>query len=480
MHIAMVCTPITAWLDGHLRPAYLDGYRNNPHLGPYLLAAILDQEEFDVSVVDLTCLDTLSEGVVEKFSNYDIILFSCNSTNWPTCLLLIKWIREVYPNKIIVLGGIHATLFGEELIQRFPIDYLIRGEGEKSLPSLLRAIKNKGNLDNIPGLVCMKNGRLIRNSLPRLLSTSELDALPVPLYSHMPAHKYKTIAIESSRGCKGVCTFCAIPFQRHWRPISPKAFVDKVEALQSYLSKVEMKHFTVVDDCFTIDQKRAIDILEEVEKRGVEFHASYDARVKDFLDYEFVSRLAPYTEGVLIGAESFLPDTLRRIGKPISEKNIIACAKVAERCGISEDTVFSFIIGFPWETKSQVQENIKKISELAINYGIQIFLQWYTLIPGSQMWESFYRQGKVSISDLDDTGLLFREKWFNISSTLSIEDRLEISDIVTCIQKVIEFTKPFGSNRGAIAFTIPPYLVENQNLIEDWCVKYQQKMAKYS
>ncbi len=475
----MVCTPIAEWIDGELRPAYMDGYRNNPHLGPYLLAAVLDQAGFDISMVDLTCLDALSEEIVKIFSEYDVILFSSNSTNWPTCRLLIDWIKKEYPTKIIVLGGIHATLFGEDLIQRFPIDYIIRGEGEKSLPSLLWALDNNGKLRDVPGIVCMKNGRLILNPMPQLLDPDELNALPILLYSHMPTNKYKTVAIESSRGCKGSCTFCAIPYHKRWRPLSPLAFVDKVEALQSYLPKVEMKHFAVVDDCFTTNQKRTIDILEEVEKRGVEFRATYDARVKDFLDEEFVSRLAPYSQGLLIGAESFNPDTLRRIGKPVSEKSIINCARIVEKCGISENTIFSFIIGFPWETKSQVQENIRKISELAVNYGVRIFLQWYTLTPGSQMWDSLYKEGKVTVSDMDDIGFLIGEKWFNLSSTLSIEERLEISDMVTCIQKVIAFTKPYGSKRGDIAFIIPPYLVRNHSLTKDWCDSYQQKMGSY-
>ena len=200
MRLAMACTPMVEWYDGKLYSAYQDGYRTNPHLGPYLLAAILDQEEFDISIVDVTCLDVIDEGIAEKLSEYDVLILSCNSTNWPTCRLLIEWVKDKDPNLTIILGGIHATLFGEYLIRHFPIDYLIRGEGEKALVSLLKAIDSGRRWENVPGLVCKKNGRLIKNPLPPLLSPQELDALPIPLYSQMPPHRYKTIAIESSRG----------------------------------------------------------------------------------------------------------------------------------------------------------------------------------------------------------------------------------------------------------------------------------------
>lgn len=479
MRIAMVCTPIVEWLGEELRPAYMDSFKNNPHLGPYLLASVLMKEGFDVSLVDLICVKSIKEEIVKRFENFDVISFSCNSTNWPTCRLLIQWTKKNYPEKIIILGGIHATLFGEDLAERYPaINFLIRGEGEKSLTYLLRAIGDKEKLINVPGLVCKINGKLISNPPAPLLDSFELDMLPVPFYDQMPKGEYKTLAIESSRGCKGACTFCAIPYQRSWRPLSAKGFVDNLEALQPYIPDVEMKHFSIVDDCFTIDHERVFAILNEVEKRNIDFQATYDARVKDFLDEKLVSELAPHTRGVLLGAESFLPETLKQIRKPITDSDLLKCAANAEKYGIAEDTIFSFIIGFPWETKSQVQQNLIKISDLAVNYGIRVFLQWHTLTPGSQIWNDFYKQEKVSSLDLDEIGFLLNEKWFSISSNLSIEDRLEISDMVTCIQKVIAFTKPFGCKRGDIAFMIPPYLMKNRNLTKNWAFRYQEKMEK--
>lgn len=479
MRIAIACIPITEWLEGELRPSYMDGFKNNPHLGPYLLASVLKEEGFDVSLVDLVCVKSINEELVRRFENFDVISFSCNSTNWPTCRLLIQWTRKKYPEKIIIVGGIHATLFGEDLAKRYPmINFLIRGEGERSLPCLLRAISDKEKLVNVPGLVCKINGKLISNPPAPLLNSFELDKLPMPFYDEIPKGEYKTLSIESSRGCKGACTFCAIPYQKSWRPLSAKGFVDNVESLQSYLPDVEMKHLSIVDDCFTVDHERVFEIINEVKKRNIDFQTTYDARIKDFLNEKLVSELAPYTKGVLLGAESFLPETLKQIHKPITESNIFKCASNAEKYGIAEDTIFSFIIGFPWETKSHIQQTLAKISYLAVNYGIRIFLQWHTLTPGSQIWNDFHRQDKVSSSDLDEIGFLLNEKWFNISSNLSIEDRLEISDTVTCIQKIIAFTKPVGCKRGDIAFMIPPYLTKNRNLTESWTSRYQEKMEK--
>jgi len=481
MRIALVCTPTVEWLEEELRPTQMDSIKITPHLGPYLLASVLIKEGFDASVIDLVCLNSIKEELVKRFENFDVISFSCNSINWSTCHLLIEWTRKNYPKIIIILGGIHATLFGEDLAERYPmIDYLIRGEGERSLPSLLRAIGNKEKFVNVPGLVCKINGKLISNQPAPLLNSFELDTLPVPFYNQMPKDEYWTLAIESSRGCKGACTFCAIPYHNSWRPLSAKGFVDNIEALQPYLPDVKMKYFSIIDDCFTIDHKRVLEIINEAKKRNVDFQATYDARIKDFLDEKMVSELAPYTDSVLLGAESFLPETVKQIKKPITESEILKCASNVEKYGIAEDTVFSFIIGFPWETKSQVQQNLAKISDLIINYGIKTYIQWYVLIPGSQLWNDLQRQGIVSSLDLDEIGFMLSEKWFNRSSNFSNEDRLEILDTVTCIKNVLDLTKPHGSKKEDIAFMIPKFLVKNNNIFTSWTSRYKEKMKDCS
>lgn len=479
MRIAMICSPIIEWHEGRLVPAYMDGYRNNPHLGPYLLAAVIREAGFDVTLVDLTCVEEFRKDIVDGLSGYDVVLLSCNSTNWPTCRLLATWLKERFEGQTIVLGGIHASLFGTDVIRRSPVDYVIRGEGEKAIVPLLRAIETGRGFDSVPGLIWrQQDGQTVTNRRPPLLTTEELDRLPLPLYDAMPPQRFKTLAIESSRGCKGSCAFCAIPFRKHWRPISPGAFVDRIVAMQPYVGKVELSHFSVVDDCLTIDKDRVIAITDELDRRGVRFEGNYDARVKDFLDEEVVERLAPYTRGVLLGAESFSSSTLKRIGKSISPEDIVRCARTVERYGLAEDTIFSFIIGFPWESKRDVRENISRIVDLAFTYGVRIFLQWHTLTPGSALWAQARSKAHVTTEDLDEVGFLLGEKWFHASSTLSVEDRLDISDMIISVQKVLSFTRPFGSTRSQISFIIPPYLLRNKNLTETWRKRYEKAMSR--
>jgi anaerobic magnesium-protoporphyrin IX monomethyl ester cyclase len=457
----------------------MDGFRNNPHLGPYLLAAILERHGFDITLIDLVCCERIGLEYVKRLTNFDVLLFSCNSTNWPVTRVLIRWAKEDAPDRVVIVGGIHATLFGEALLRSAPgIDYVIRGEGEQSLPMLLRALESRADPRGVPGLLASKDGQVIANEKPPLLTPRELDDLPAPLYDQLPRGKFRTLAIESSRGCVGSCSFCAIPFRRKWRPVSAEAFVDRVERLQPYLRSVQTSRFVIVDDCFTVDRRRTCRILDEIDRRGLSFQATYDARVKDFLDEDFVRRLAPYTQGVLLGAESFLEGTLHHIRKQLTKEDIVNCAHNVAKCGLAERTIFSFVIGFPWETKDDVLANVREVANLSLEFGVRVFLQWHTLTPGSALWDECYNRGELCFEDMDDPSYYHERKWLGASTALGIDDILEICDAVICIQKVLAVSNQVASSRGDFCFTIHPFVLRHPEATEAWRDEYDRLMAR--
>lgn len=476
MRTAFVITPIIERDGDVLRPGYLDKVRSNPHLGPNLLAGILYSYSIDVTVVDLVCNESFDEQIVEQLDQYDVLFFSSNSTNWPGCGLLIRWLKSKKPSAIVILGGIHATLFAEDIIRRYPVDYIVRGEGEKVLMPLLDAIRKGIGFEDVPGLV-VKNasGGVIQNPMASLLSPQELDELPLPLYDRLTPGKYRSLTVESSRGCFGNCAFCAIPFKKSWRPMSPERFVDKIELLESARSKTLYRYFTIVDDCFTSDHDRAILISKIISDRGLDFQATFDARVKDLLNEKLVEAIAPFTKGVLIGAESFLPNTLRRIGKYIEPKSIEKCAKTMHEYGIAKDTVFSFIIGFPWESKRDIRENISQIANLVLTWGVQVYLQWHLLTPGSKLWQLALDDGHLQITDIDDVEFITSERWFRASSGLTDEELLDLSDIVFAIKKVMMITSPQGIDSNPITFMLPPHLMKRSERLNTWIEAYERR-----
>lgn len=126
---------------------------------------------------------------------------------------LAEEIKHVYPDCQIVLGGHHPTALPEQVITSAAVDFVLRGEGEISMPLLADAVKNGSGFENVPGLVMqMQTGEMIFSE-PVLVE--QLDELPLPAL-HLVKQKYyrrmgaASAVIMSSRGCPMKCAYCSV------------------------------------------------------------------------------------------------------------------------------------------------------------------------------------------------------------------------------------------------------------------------------
>jgi len=68
--------------------------------------------------------------------------------------ILSNLIKKINPEIKIILGGYTSTILAESLIEKLNIDYIIKGDAEKSFPILINSILNKkNNIKNIPNLI---------------------------------------------------------------------------------------------------------------------------------------------------------------------------------------------------------------------------------------------------------------------------------------------------------------------------------------
>ncbi len=104
-------------------------------LGLLYIAASIERRH-SVKVVDLNFECDLNE-VISGF-NPEFIGLSSFSLQVPFVVELASTIKKKYPEKKIILGGVHATIDGATILKRYPaFDYALRGEGEHSLHILL-------------------------------------------------------------------------------------------------------------------------------------------------------------------------------------------------------------------------------------------------------------------------------------------------------------------------------------------------------
>jgi anaerobic magnesium-protoporphyrin IX monomethyl ester cyclase len=157
-----------------------------------------------------------------------------------------------------------------------------------------------------------------------------------------------------------------------------------------HLERVAKGKMLVVDDSFSVDVRRTTAIGRELERRRLAVRLYWNAQVPNLLVPEMLEAMAPFTDGILVGAESFEEDTIRRIGKRFAADDISKAVEIAAGLGLDHTLIVSFIIGYPWHSKADVVREIDRIFDLLQNSRITVTLNWLTLNPGSQMWSDRY------------------------------------------------------------------------------------------
>jgi radical SAM superfamily enzyme YgiQ (UPF0313 family) len=69
--------------------------------------------------------------------------------------------KHYHPNAVVLVGGLTATRFHEEIIREYPfIDAVIRAEAEKPFLELMRGLDANGKLTDTPNLTYRVNGEV--------------------------------------------------------------------------------------------------------------------------------------------------------------------------------------------------------------------------------------------------------------------------------------------------------------------------------
>ena len=204
------------------------------------------------------------------------------SRHYIDVLYLARLIKKINSDIVVVVGGNHATSYVELVLKDPSIDYVVFGEGEITFYELCQSlINNKKNFNEIHGLAFRDKNNNISISENREL-IQDLDSLPVLDYSFIEMDKYledskispffiryPAFDVISSRGCPGKCVFCTVKnvWGRTWRGRGAKHFVDELEHLKREYGVGE---FNIVDDTASLDQKRWLDICNEIIDRKLD------------------------------------------------------------------------------------------------------------------------------------------------------------------------------------------------------------------
>jgi radical SAM superfamily enzyme YgiQ (UPF0313 family) len=191
----------------------------------------------------------------------------------PFTILALKSLRERYPDRILILGGVGSKAVEDNILKKYPwLDIICRGEGELTAPSLLKAIYQKDNLSKVTGISYRHNGSVYHNpDRPRI---KVLDSISFPSFEKIELHHYAGYGMMTSRGCPYPCTFCSVA--PVWNMESYSRSPENIVAEMQHLNReAGVDLFLFQDEFFISGKKQVMDFCNRLRqtKLNVEWKA---------------------------------------------------------------------------------------------------------------------------------------------------------------------------------------------------------------
>lgn len=336
---------------------------------------------------------------------------------------LFELAKELNPEVITIAGGHFFSWMIDYSLTSFPIDIIVRFEGEETIVELIDAIRNKTDLSKIKGIAYRGNGQINKTTLRPLIE--DLNALPLPAYDLMPMGKYspfgylwpQSVTLEHSRGCIDRCNFCSL--WTFWgEHIKTDVEKGELEVIPKYRSKsvertleevdvvyrkYNRRYIIWADPTFNVDPKWTNEFCEKLLKRNYK-----DLHWWAFLRADFVlrdERLGILEKMVraglvhpLIGIERDCAEDLKKVKKSVYTRELVKEVFLIFKKKYPQ--VFrqgTFVTCFPFDTRESMLNLVKYAVEIDIDYPA---FHPVAPVPGTYLYQEAKEEDLLEEKDL--------------------------------------------------------------------------------
>lgn len=306
----------------------------------YLRTHDIDTQVFD-PVVEMGTpatghLGPFRDALREKLASFrfDVAGISC----WLSCQYLgarfvASVLREIRPETLIIVGGIHVTAVPEDFLDPDgPFDFVVTGQAEATLVDITRLPRRPPHPTRVPGK-------------PAPMDDIRFDW----------TYPYSLGSLYVSRGCPFRCNFCVERKEDH-------ACYGTTRALEEYAraTKASTDGFVHLQDAsFGVGTAWRKAVLRGICELGSNIRPEMEMRI-DLPDDEDIELLGSARARVLFGIESGSPEMLLRMGKARRPDQYLRRTRevlaACDRHGVQY--MLSFLYNHPGETRSTLTESI--------------------------------------------------------------------------------------------------------------------------
>lgn len=332
--------------------------------------------------------------------------------NTAETIIVAEIAKQTLPDCLVVVGGPNANAIPAQLLSQCPqIDLVGLGDGEITMRNLVRYRLGSLILDEIPGLMFRDSDGNPKRTGSKV-DPQDLDQYGAIDYGLVRLERYfayesggimarnkfvypgaeRAVSMVTSRGCPYNCTFCSIhihagkKFRRH----SVDYLVAQVENL---VNRSGVRHIHFEDDNLTLDKTRFTQFLNETVRRKLRFTWDTPNGVfaekldKPLLELMKQTGCTYAIVGVESGDQSVLDNIIRK--QPLQLETVVTVFQLAKELGL--DLHAFYIIGFPGETKKQIERTLDFAIRALKEYGVIPHLSLARADPGTTLYDEATR-----------------------------------------------------------------------------------------
>lgn len=228
---------------------------------------------------------------------------------------LIDRIRRIKgQSAILIAGGMTATEYPKQLVDKLDIDYVIRGDGEGPLIQLINVLVDGGDLKSVPNLIGKNGLNNLYSVKPYSLNKADFDSNEFYDIDFFPFLKQELMGLHARnpgmppfiypflmpfRGCPINCDFCAGAPEEQKKLFGRRVVVRSPEKMASDLDYLERQDWIRFCNCL-------LDFVTLLPEKYAETALANPSRLK--IQYEFTK--APTTDALSFFLSRFTGGTI--------------------------------------------------------------------------------------------------------------------------------------------------------------------------
>ncbi len=345
-------------------------------------------------------------------------------------------IKNFHPGCKIVLGGHHPTALPEHVMKHPAVDFVLRGDGEMSMPRLARVIQNGRGIESVPGIVFRNGAGRLQIGDPA--AVAHPDYYPIPANHLIKQHFYRrakkgSVVVVASRGCPMKCTYCSVGASSYLN-YGRRSVSDVLAEIEDAVLKFNAGFIDFEDENLSMDREWFLELLRGIKNRFNVYDLELRAMNGLFphtLNEEVVRAMKNVgfkTLNLSLGSTS--KKQLDRFQRPDGRKAFDDVVVLAEK--FSLEAVGYIIAGAPFQNARDSLNDLVFLAQRRVLAGVSIFYP----APGSADYLLCQ-----SLNLLPETYSLMRSSTFPLSHTTTRDESvtlLRLGRILNFIKYLID------------------------------------------